>query len=109
MKVSGVWVSPIEIESVLLEHDAVREAAVVARPDEQQLPRTVACVVVHDGFEPTAALASGLQAFVDGRLASFKRPHHIEFHTELPKTATGKLQRFRLRERREHLSIDGGC
>ena len=98
LKVSGVWVSPIEIESVLLEHTAVQEAAVVARPDEQQLPRTVACVVVRESFQPTAALASELQAFVESRLASFKRPHQIEFHTELPKTATGKLQRFRLRE-----------
>jgi len=100
LKVSGVWVSPIEIESVLLEHVAVQEAAVVARPDEQQLPRTVACVVVRESFQPTAALASELQAFVEGRLARFKRPHQIEFHTELPKTATGKLQRFKLRERR---------
>jgi benzoate-CoA ligase len=101
LKVSGAWVSPIEIESVLLEHVAVQEAAVVARPDEQQLPHTVACVVVREGFEPTAALASDLQAFVESRLASFKRPHQIEFHTELPKTAAGKLQRFRLRKRRE--------
>jgi acyl-coenzyme A synthetase/AMP-(fatty) acid ligase len=75
----------------------VQEAAVVARPDEQQLSRTVACIVVRDGFEPTAALARELQAFVESRLASFKRPHLVEFHTALPKTATGKLQRFRLR------------
>src|SRR6516162_216039 len=101
LKVSGVWVSPIEIESVLLEHAAVQEVAVVARPDEQQLSRTVACVVVRNGFEPTTALATELQAFVERRLASFKRPHQVEFRTELPKTATGKLQRFRLRERRE--------
>ena len=101
LKVSGVWVSPIEIESVLLEHVAVHEAAVVARPDEHQLPRTVACVVVREGVEANPALASELQAFVERRLASFKRPHQIEFYTELPKTATGKLQRFRLRERRE--------
>jgi benzoate-CoA ligase len=97
LKVSGVWVSPIEIESALLEHVAVREAAVVTRPDEQELPRTVACVVVREGIEPTAALASELQAFVESRLASFKRPHQVEFHTDLPKTATGKLQRYRLR------------
>jgi benzoate-CoA ligase len=105
LKVSGVWVSPIEIESVLLEHVAVQEAAVVARPDEQQIPRTVACVVVREGFEPNTALASELQGFVESRLASFKRPHHVEFHTELPKTATGKLQRFRLREPRENHNI----
>lgn len=97
LKVSGVWVSPVEIESVLMEHAAVQEAAVVARPDEQQLPRTVACVVLREGVESTAALASELQAYVAGRLANFKRPHQIEFHPELPKTATGKVQRFRLR------------
>jgi benzoate-CoA ligase len=105
LKVSGVWVSPIEIESVLLEHVAVQEAAVVARPDQQQLSRTVACVVVREGFEPTAALANELQAFVEGRLASFKRPHQVEFRTDLPKTATGKLQRFRLRERPENYNV----
>lgn len=101
LKVSGVWVSPIEIESVLLEHAAVLEAAVVARPDQQQIPHTVACVVLRDGFAPTIALGSELRAFVASRLVTFKRPHQIEFHTELPKTATGKLQRFRLREPRE--------
>jgi benzoate-CoA ligase len=106
LKVSGVWVSPVEIESVLMEHAAVQEAAVVARPDEQQLPRTVACVVLREGFEPTEALANDLQSFVTSRLAIFKRPHHIEFHSELPKTATGKLQRFRLRTPRENSDME---
>jgi len=101
LKISGLWVSPIEIENALLEHVAVQEAAVVARPDQLQLPRTVACVVVGEGFQPTASLARELQAFVGGRLGNSKRPHQIEFHTELPKTATGKLQRFRLRAPRE--------
>lgn len=101
LKVSGVWVSPVEIESVLMEHAAVQEAAVVARPDEQQLPRTVACVVLREGFEPSSALANEMNGFLGTRLASFKQPHQIEFHTELPKTATGKLQRFRLRARRD--------
>jgi benzoate-CoA ligase len=100
LKVSGVWVSPIEIENALLEHVAVQETAVVARPDQQQLPTTVACVVLREGFEPTAELAKELQAFVVGRLGSLKQPHQIEFHSELPKTATGKLQRFRLRKPR---------
>jgi benzoate-CoA ligase len=97
LKISGVWVSPVEIERVLLEHTSVQETAVVARLDEQQIPHTVACVVLREGFEPTAVLANDLQAFVASRLANFKRPHQIEFHTELPKTATGKVQRFRLR------------
>jgi benzoate-CoA ligase family protein len=101
LKISGVWVSPVEIESVLMEHAAVKEVAVVARPDERQLPRTVACAVLREGFEGTAALANELQAFVGSRLADFKRPHSIEFRSELPKTATGKLQRFRLRSREE--------
>lgn len=101
LKVSGVWLSPIEIESVLMEHTAVQEAAVVARPDEQQIPRTVACVVLREGFASSSALADELRAFVSSRLADFKRPHQIEFHTELPKTATGKLQRFQLRTRRQ--------
>lgn len=104
LKVSGVWVSPLEIEGVIVEHAAVQEAAVVARPDEQQLPRTVACVVLREGFEPTVVLANELKEFVASRLASFKRLHQVEFHSELPKTATGKLQRFRLRApgRSEH-------
>ena len=106
LKISGVWVSPIEIESVIIEHTAVQEAAVVARPDEQQLPRTVACVVLREGFEPTPRLANELQEFVTSRLANFKRPHQIEFHSELPKTATGKLQRFRLRTRLENQNFD---
>ena len=97
LKVSGVWVSPVEIEGVLMEHAAVQEAAVVARPDEKQLPRTVACVVLREGYGPTPALANELQTFVGSRLADFKRPCQIEFHAKLPKTATGKLQRFRLR------------
>ncbi len=99
LKVSGVWVSPIEIESVIIEHVAVEEVAVVARTDEQQLPHAVACVVLRDGFEPSATLAKELQEFVTSRLAHFKRPHQIEFLAELPKTSTGKLQRFMLRTR----------
>jgi len=101
LKISGVWVSPTEIESVMIEHAAVQEVAVVARPDEQQLPHTVACVVLREGFEPTAQLANDLRELVASRLASFKRPHQIEFLPELPKTSTGKVQRFMLR-RREH-------
>jgi benzoate-CoA ligase len=106
LKVSGVWVSPIEIENALLEHIAVQETAVVACPDEQQLPSTVACVVLRDGFDPTAELANELQAFVADRLGKLKRPHQVEFHKELPKTATGKLQRFRLRKRQDDQNID---
>jgi benzoate-CoA ligase family protein len=105
LKVSGVWVSPIEIENVLLEHVAVQEAAVVARTNEQQLTQTVACLVLREGFDPTAVLADELRELVGRCLGGHKRPHQIEFHTELPKTATGKLQRFRLRKRQETQKI----
>jgi benzoate-CoA ligase family protein len=105
LKISGVWVSPIEIESVMIEHSAVEEVAVVAHPDEQQLPRTIACVVLRQGFEPTAELAKELQELVTSRLPNYKRPHQIEFLPELPKTSTGKLQRYMLR-RREHENSD---
>ncbi len=97
LKVSGVWVSPIEIERVLLEHPAVQEAAVVFRKDKDDLPKPIACIVAHDGTAGTPELALELQDFVISRLPIFKRPHWVEFFNELPKTATGKIQRFKLR------------
>jgi len=99
LKVSGVWVSPIEIEHVLEEHPAVQEVAVVFREDTDELPKPVACVVLRDGAAETPGLAHDLQEFVLGRLPVFKRPHRVEFLSELPKTATGKVQRFKLRAR----------
>ena len=95
-KVSGVWVSPIEIERVLTEHPSVLEVAVVFRPDGDGLQKPGACVVLRDG-DGTPALASELQKFVLERLPVYKRPHWIEFLRELPKTATGKVQRYKLR------------
>ncbi|PYX74280.1 MAG: benzoate-CoA ligase family protein [Acidobacteria bacterium] len=103
LKVSGVWVSPVEIESVLVEHPAVQEAAVVGRKDRDELIKPVACVVLRDGETGTPELAQTLEEFVMSRLPIFKRPRWIEFFSELPKTATGKLQRFKLRQRFEHL------
>ncbi len=97
LKVSGTWVSPVEIENQLLEHPHVQEAAVVGRKDEDGLVKTVACVVLRDGESGSAEVALELQQFVLERLPVFKRPHRIEFFSELPKTATGKLQRYRLR------------
>lgn len=97
MKVSGVWVSPIEIERVLMEHPAVQEVAVVFRRDADELSKPVACIVPCEGTAGTPELAHDLQQFVLDRLPVFKRPHWIEFFPELPKTATGKIQRFRLR------------
>jgi benzoate-CoA ligase family protein len=97
LKVSGTWVSPVEIENQLLEHPEVQEAAVVGRKDEDGLVKTVACVVLRDGNPGNPEVASELQRFVLERLPVFKRPHRIEFFQELPKTATGKLQRYLLR------------
>jgi benzoate-CoA ligase len=97
LKVSGTWVSPVEIENKLLEHPQVQEAAVVGRKDADGLVKTVAYIVLHDGKRGSTELSSELQRFVLERLPVFKRPHLIEFVPELPKTATGKLQRYRLR------------
>jgi benzoate-CoA ligase family protein len=97
LKVSGTWVSPVEIENQLLEHPEVQEAAVVGRKDEDGLVKTVACVVLRDGKPGNPDVAKELQRFVLERLPVFKRPHRIEFFLELPKTATGKLQRYKLR------------
>lgn len=98
LKCSGVWVSPVEIESVLIEHPAVLEAAVVGRADRDQLLKPAACVVLRDGIPGTPQLARELEQFVVTRLPVFKRPRWVEFFPELPKTATGKLQRFKLRQ-----------
>jgi len=97
LKVSGVWVSPIEIEHVLSEHPAVLEVAVVFRRDADELSKPVACIVLRDGADGSPEMARQLQDFVLQRLPIFKRPHWVEFLRELPKTATGKLQRFKLR------------
>ena len=97
LKVSGQWVSPFEVESALLGHEAVLEAAVVAAEDEQGLVKPKAFVVVRGGIEGAPELAAELQEFVKGRLAPFKYPRWVAFADSLPKTATGKIQRFRLR------------
>ena len=100
LKCSGVWVSPIEIESVLIEHPAVQEAAVVGREDHDQLLKPAAYIVLKNGTAGTPELARELQDLVVSRLPIFKRPRWVEFVHELPKTATGKLQRYKLREQR---------
>jgi benzoate-CoA ligase family protein len=102
LKVSGVWVSPSEIENVLIEHSAVAEVAVVANKDKDGLPKPVAWVVLKAGFIGNAELVSTLQEFVVSRLPNYKRPRCVEFVSELPKTATGKIQRFKLRQASPH-------
>jgi benzoate-CoA ligase len=98
MKVSGQYVSPVEVEATLAEHEAVLEAAVVARSDENSLVRPKAFVVLAGGVRPSAALAQELRDHVKSRLAPHKRPAWVEFIDALPKTATGKIQRFELRK-----------
>jgi benzoate-CoA ligase len=99
LKVSGQYVSPFEVEAALMAHPSVLEAAVIGAPDADNLTRARAYVVVRAGVDANDALADALKAFVKDRLAPFKYPRQIEFIGELPKTATGKIQRFRLRER----------
>jgi benzoate-CoA ligase len=96
LKVSGIYVSPFEVEATLVQHPAVLEAAVIGVNDAEGLTKTKAFVVLKPGGE---ASADELKAFVKDRLAPYKYPRAIEFLAELPKTATGKIQRFRLRER----------
>ena len=100
-KVNGRWLSPLEVESALIAHPAVREAAVVAREDESGLTKPAAYVVISEEFEPEERLAHDLQEWVAERAGGYKRPRWIEFLAEIPKTATGKLQRFKLRELQE--------
>jgi benzoate-CoA ligase len=97
LKVGGIWVSPVEIENTLIEHPAVREAGVVGRKDADQLEKPVAFVVLAEGQEPSEQLARELQDFVRSKIAEYKRPRWVTFVEELPKTATGKTQRFKLR------------
>jgi benzoate-CoA ligase len=96
LKVSGVYVSPFEVEATLVQHPAVLEAAVIGVPDHEGLTKTKAFVVLKAGQQATEV---DLKAFVKERLAPYKYPRAIEFVDELPKTATGKIQRFKLRER----------
>jgi benzoate-CoA ligase len=95
-KVSGMFVSPFEVEATLVQHPAVLEAAVIGATDADGLTKTKAFVVLKPG---ETADEAELKAFVKDRLAPYKYPRAIEFVAELPKTATGKIQRFRLRER----------
>ncbi|KQP49826.1 benzoate-CoA ligase family protein [Pseudorhodoferax sp. Leaf274] len=96
LKVSGIYVSPFEVEATLMQHPAVLEAAVIGTPDAEGLTKTKAFVVLKEGQQADEA---ALKAFVKQKLAAYKYPRQIEFIGELPKTATGKIQRFRLRER----------
>jgi benzoate-CoA ligase len=97
LKVGGIWVSPAEVEHLLLEHPAVQACAVTGREDADGLVKPVAHVVLRAGIAPGHELGGELQQFARQRLAEYKRPRWIEFVDALPVTATGKIQRFKLR------------
>ena len=97
LKVGGQWVSPVEVESALIAHAAVLECGVVGHDGGDALVKPMAFVVLREGVAASPDLAKELQQFVRERLAEYKRPRWVAFVPELPKTATGKIQRFKLR------------
>ncbi len=99
LKVGGLWVSPIEIENTLMEHLAVLEAAVVGDADADGLVKPKAYVLLKSEFQASDQLRTELQNDVKSKLAPYKYPRWVEFVDELPKTVTGKIQRFRLRSK----------
>jgi benzoate-CoA ligase family protein len=98
LKVGGIWCSPVEIESRLIEHPKVLEAAVVGRADDDQLIKPEAYIVLQDPGAASDALAQELLEHCQSALARYKYPRWVNFVDELPKTATGKIQRFKLRK-----------
>ena len=97
LRVSGFYVSPAEVEAALVSHEAVLEAAVVGHEDGNRLIKPKAFVVLKQGRSPSESLKATMQQHIKDRLAPYKYPRWIEFVNELPKTATGKIQRFKLR------------
>jgi benzoate-CoA ligase len=107
LKVGGQWVSPVEVENALAAHAAVLECGVVGRSDRDALVKPIAYVVLREGAAPSPDLAKELQQYVREHLAEYKRPRWVEFIPELPKTATGKIQRYKLRELAERAETAG--
>ena len=102
IKAGGIWVSPLEVENCLNRHPSVRECAVIGFPDDKGLFKPKAYVVLKDGYEDSEELKEELKKWALDRLAKYKYPRWIEFVSGLPKSATGKIQRFKLREKIEH-------
>ena len=98
---AGYRIGPFEVESACLEHDAVREAAAVASPDEIKGNVVKAFIVLAEGHEPSDDLADEIKRFVRDRLSAYAYPRRIEFVSDLPKTLTGKIRRIELREREQ--------
>lgn len=100
MKVSGMWVSPIEVENALLGDERVAEAAVVGVADGAGLVKPIAYIVLVAGLQAHPDIANGIQQSVRARLVHYKCPREFHFVAELPKTVTGKIQRYLLRDRK---------
>jgi len=105
LKVGGMWCSPIEIESRLLAHPKVREAAVIGRVDDNGLVKPAAYIVLVNPADENDATARELQQFCKATLAGFKYPRWFYFVREIPKTVTGKIQRFKLRQLRSEQDV----
>lgn len=101
LKAGCIWVSPVEVESALMEHPVVLECAVIGCLDKDELIKPKAFVVLREGYTGSLELAEELKKHVKGKIAPYKYPRWIEFLDELPKTATGKIQRFKLRRREQ--------
>jgi len=98
LKVGGIWVSPAEVESCLMSHLSVLEAAIVGKKDKQDMIKPMAFIVLNEGISGSDALAQEIKEFCKSKIAHYKYPRWIRFVDDLPKTATGKIQRFKLRE-----------
>lgn len=98
LRVGGRWVSPAEVEGALIAHPSVLECALIGAPDADELIKPKAYIVLKQGYEPSDALGDEIVVFVKNQIAHYKAPQWVEFVAELPKTATGKIQRFRLRQ-----------
>ncbi|MBF0277382.1 MAG: benzoate-CoA ligase family protein [SAR324 cluster bacterium] len=106
LKISGIWVSPFEVETALMNHEQVLEVAVIGVADENELIKPKAYITLNDPSCASDTLVEELQQFVKDRLAPYKYPRWIEFIEELPKTATGKIQRFKLRAISKESAVD---
>lgn len=105
LKVGGIWVSPNEVEACLIEHPDVLECAVIGAADEDQLIKPMAFVVLAKSRHASLDMENELKAFVKSKLALYKYPRWIRFLDELPKTATGKIKRFELRNLVQHHEV----
>lgn len=98
IKAGGIWVSPLEVENTLQQHHAVLECAVIGKPDDDGLVKPMAFVKLKEGYVESTELEKELKQFIKTKIAPYKFPRWVRFVAELPRTATGKLQRFQLRQ-----------